>query len=47
MSSIILLPKESVILFLASFSGNDKAAIHFEKRDGITSQTYHPITLYM
>ncbi len=38
MSSIILLPKESDILFLASFSGNDKAEIHFEERDGITPQ---------
>jgi hypothetical protein len=36
--SSILLPKESVILFLASFSGKDKAEIHFEERDGITPQ---------
>ncbi len=45
MSSIILLPKESDILFLASFSGNDKAEIHFEERDGITPQLHHLITL--
>jgi hypothetical protein len=43
--SSILLPKESVILFLASFSGKDKAEIHFEERDGTTSQIHHPITL--
>jgi hypothetical protein len=45
--SSILLPKESVILFLASFSGKDKAEIHFEERDGITSQIHHLITLDM
>ena len=39
--SSILLPKASVILFLALFSSKDKAKIHFEERDGITSQLYH------
>ena len=43
--SSILLPKASVILFLASFSSKDKAEIHFEERDGITSHLHHLITL--
>ncbi len=43
--SSILIPKESVILFLASFSNKDKAEIHFEERDGITPQIYHMTTL--
>ena len=43
--SSILLPRESVILFLASFSSKDKAEIHFEERDGITPQLHHLITL--
>ncbi len=43
--SSILLPKASVILFLASFSSKDKAEIHFEERDGITSHPHHLITL--
>ena len=45
--SSILLPKESVILFLASFSSKDKAEIHFEERDGIAPQLHHTITLDM
>ncbi len=45
--SSILLPKASVILFLASFSSRDKAEIHMEEGDGITSHPHHLITLDM